>query len=140
MAHASSLEAAKNKMKKLRKQKANKRAANAQIPPEEKARLIQERFSKTLAEEVNVALYDYDLHQYPRVKYGYLAQLLKDRLKELRAELRTKPDLSEEYNALEKETFIQCRNKRLNALIEKIERIQVEIGGEENVTRKPNKR
>lgn len=139
MAHASSLEKAKNQMKSLRKAKAKKRAENAQVPPEEKQRLAEQKYSKTLTEEVNVALYDYDLRQYPRVKYGYLAQLLKDRLKEIKVELKSKPDLSDEYTSEEKETYIECRNKRLRTLIEKIERIQVEIGGE-NDTRKPNKR
>lgn len=127
MAHMSTLEAAKTKMKNLRKARSKKRAEQAMISPEEKARLTQARFSKTLKEEVDIALYDYEHKQYPSVKYPLLRQLLKDRLHEIKEQKKQKPDLTDEYTKEEKELFIKERNLRLETEQLKLERIQEAI-------------
>lgn len=127
MAHMSSLDAAKNKMKAIRKSRANKRAEMATISPEEKERLQQERYNKTLREQVDAALYDFDHHQYPIVKYKLLKALLTTRLKELKIELRSKLDVTNEYTDIEKEVVLKNRNDNIKLKIEKIEKVLAKV-------------
>lgn len=130
MAHASTLEKAKLQMKSLRKARASRRAKTAMITPEEKERLQQQRFSKSLQEEVDVALYDFDHHQYPVVKYKLLRGILTTRLKELNKELRSKLDVTNEYTEIEKEKVLENRNRVIREKISKIEDVLNKTKGE----------
>jgi len=129
MAHASAIEKAKTQMKKLRKQKADKRSKMAQedITYEERQAKQAKRFEKTLKEEVDMAIYDYEHHQYPTTKYAVLRDILDRRLTELRAEIKIKPDLSDEYSIEEKYVYNENRKKKLYAYIEKLEGVLNEI-------------
>jgi len=121
MAHASSLEAAKTKMKNLRKARSNQKARLACIEPEERERIQKARFEKTLAEIVDLGLYDYERHQYPAVKFPLFLSQLNDRLKELKKELVSKLEVTDAYSDKEKEELLQFRNSNIRKKINKIE-------------------
>lgn len=128
MAHASNLERTKLHMKKLRKGKASKRKAEIGISVEEKERLIHERFKRTLQEEVDLLLYDYDHKQYPVNKYSILRKILNERVIELKGELIETLDVTNQYDDYEKEQLILLREKKLNSQINRIEIILNNIG------------
>ena len=74
-------------MKRVRKAKGNTRRIKALISFEEKKRMEENRNKKTLAEQVDIALYDYDQNQYPPNKFLYLENLLAERLKQAKIEV-----------------------------------------------------
>ena len=127
IAHASSKEKCKTQLKGLRKARSKQKFADNQIDSNEKQRLLDARHYRSLADEVNIALWDYDKKQYPVMKYKYLRQILKDRKLELQNELNSIPFLTDEYSKEEKNLYILNRNEKLKILIEKIEKIQGEI-------------
>ena len=86
-AHASSMEKAKLQMKRVRKASKDRKRNYALISIEDKKRMEENRLKKTLAEHIDVAIYDYDHQQYPTNKFSYLEKLLIDRIKEAKIEI-----------------------------------------------------
>lgn len=76
MAHASDLEKAQIKMKKIRKQKKDKRTAFNQKTQEEQDEYFRNRYGTSLKDKILTAVWDFEHHQYPRIKYKYLLETL----------------------------------------------------------------
>lgn len=87
MAHASVIEKAKSKMKKLRATRKNAKAIEdkkrSDLGEKEYLQKQSERFEKTTKEKLDVAIWDYRHKQFPMSKLSYFKELLKKRLSEL---------------------------------------------------------
>ena len=125
MAHMSSLEKAQGQMKKLRKQRAKKtREFNKlELTPEEIHALEVKRMEKTLMEKIEMAIFDYERHQYPPSRYTQLSELLREGIKDLNIQLRSKFETSDDYSQQEKEIMTEKRNANIREKINKFETI-----------------
>lgn len=90
MAHMSPLEKAQAKMKKLRKRSTVK---DTDLTEEEKAEKEMMKNRKTLTEEVNLAIYDFQHRQLSRLKYPHFMSILRQRIDELNKELKEVPNM-----------------------------------------------
>jgi len=96
IAHASSLEKAELQMKKVRKNKARKKAdiskIRAEMSNEEYDEYVKEKTTKSLKERAQTAMYDYKKNQYPWSRYRILKDLLEQRKDEI---IRTEEGFAE---------------------------------------------
>lgn len=88
MAHASRMEACKNRLKRLRAQRAKDRHEKAlklaEMSDEERAELEKRQNTKTLGEQINLMNWDFQQNQLSRLKYPKFRQLLEEYLKDLK--------------------------------------------------------
>lgn len=87
MSHASAREKAIGQLKKARRYshelKDRERKKEMEMGTVAYQEYKRELNKKSLKEEVDTALWDYEKNQYPRMKYGYLKDLIGRRLKEM---------------------------------------------------------
>lgn len=88
MSHASSLEKAKQGLKKARQFKKDnerkERILRAELGEKEYSEMVNRRYEKTLKDEVITAIWDYERRQYPPAKYDYFKEILNERLREIK--------------------------------------------------------
>lgn len=87
MAHASAREKAILQMKKMRKMRAKRQLEDnkkrAEMDESEYEALKAKRHEKSLKDQVQTAIWDYQHHQFPVGKYKALEELLELRLQEI---------------------------------------------------------
>jgi len=87
MAHASSLEKAKTKMKNIKiakgKRKAEKAKTKGEMGEQDYDKMVDSRGERTLHHKITTAIWDYEHKQYPMSKKDYLKIILKERLLEI---------------------------------------------------------
>jgi len=97
IAHASSLEAAKNRDKRRRAQNAKKRAEWAALPEEEKKEIMEKRNREDLKQKAGAALYDIKVN---KIVSATAKDSIQRRIKEIEQEIFEDPKI-EQYRSIE---------------------------------------